>query len=205
MWIGSNAILAFTTNDILRNGPNRIEAFLSYLAVERNVAASTQNQAFNALLFLYRQVLEIELEFPIDAIRARQPRHLPTVLTKAEVDKVIALIPGTNQLVAKLLYGSGLRLAECLRLRVKDLDFSQNQIVIRSGKGEKDRVTVFPQSLQKVLQQHLQWVKTLQEQDLAQGFGQVYLPYALARKLPNADREWIWQYVFPRGRLCCSK
>ena len=182
-------------------GRIEIEAFLSYLAVTRNVSASTQNQAFNAILFLYRQVLDIELDFPINAVRAKRPKQLPTVLTHQEVDRVLDLIQGPNQLIANLLYGSGLRLMEGIRLRVKDLDFVQNQIIVRSGKGQKDRMTILPQRLHKPLRRHLGRVKTLHHKDLAQGYGAVYLPFALERKLPHANREWIWQYVFPGATL----
>ena len=182
-------------------GTPEIEAFLTHLAVKRNVAASTQNQALSALLFLYREVLHIDLEGPIDAIRAKQPKRLPTVLTRNEVFKVIGFLSGTHQLMAKLLYGSGLRLMECVRLRVKDVDFAQHQLIVRDGKGMKDRVTMLPDTLVAPLQEHLRHVKLIHEQDLAKGYGSVYLPYALERKYPNANREWIWQYVFPARKL----
>jgi integron integrase len=181
-------------------GASEIEAFLTHLAVNENVAASTQNQALSALLFLYREVLEKD-PGPIDALRAKKPKRLPTVLTKDEVRRVLDHLSSTHQLMAKLLYGSGLRLMECLRLRVKDLDFAQRAIIVRDGKGEKDRVTMLPESLVAPLQDHLRSVKRLHEEDLARGFGAVYLPYALERKYPNANREWIWQYVFPSQRL----
>jgi integron integrase len=171
------------------------------LAVDLKVAASTQNQALSAILFLYREVLHKELEGPIEAIRARRPKRLPTVLTKEEVSRLLSCLSGTHQLMAKLLYGSGLRLMECVRLRVKDLDFANRAIIVRDAKGMKDRVTVLPESLVQPLQEHLQGVKRLHEEDLARGYGSVYLPYALARKYPNADKEWIWQYVFPSKRL----
>lgn len=174
-----------------------IEAFLTDLAVQRHVAASTQNQALCALIFLYREVLHIELQGNIQAIRAKKPKRLPTVLTKTEVQQVITNLSGTTQLMAKLLYGSGLRLMECLRLRVKDLDFEHQTITVREGKGMHDRLTMLPASLVAPLQRHLNYVRLLHEDDLAQGYGHVYLPFALAEKYPNADREWIWQYVFP--------
>jgi integron integrase len=177
-------------------GVSEIEEYLTYLAVERNVAASTQNQALSALLFLYQHVLHKELEHPVDAVRAKKPKRLPTVLTKQEAQRVLAAISGTPQLVAKLLYGSGLRLTEGLRLRVKDLDFGQRQIIVRDGKGAKDRATVLPQSLVEPLRKHLRRVALIHRQDLDRGYGAVYLPDALERKYPNADREWIWQYVF---------
>jgi len=182
-------------------GHAEIEAFLTYLAVERKVSASTQNQAFSALLLLYRDVLNKDLDFPIDSVRAKRPKRLPTVLTKEEVSKIIGCLSGLPQLMAKLLYGSGLRLMECVRLRVKDIDFAQHQIIVRDGKGMEDRVTMLPASLVLPLKEHLQRVKRLHEKDLARGYGSVYLPFALERKYPNANREWIWQYVFPAARL----
>jgi integron integrase len=181
-------------------GAPEVEAFLTYLAVKENVAASTQNQALSALLFLYREVLQQDLG-PVDALRAKRPKRLPTVLTKDETLRLIGCLSGTHQLMAKLIYGSGLRLMECLRLRVKDLEFDRRAIIVRDGKGAQDRVTVLPDSLIPLLKEHLQRVKALHEQDLAQGYGTVYLPDALALKYPNADREWGWQYVFPASSL----
>ena len=181
-------------------GSREIETFLTHLAVERNVAASTQNQALSALLFLYRHVLKKDLDGPIDSVHAKKPKRLPTVLTKQETFKVIGFLSGTQQLMAKLLYGSGLRLLECIRLRVKDVDFAQHQIVVRDAKGHKDRVTMLPEAVTAPLQEHLRHVKTVHDGDLAQGYGSVYLPYALERKYPNANREWIWQYVFPASK-----
>ncbi|MFP4346518.1 MAG: integron integrase [Anaerolineales bacterium] len=182
-------------------GAAEIEEFLTYLAVERDVAASTQNQALYALLFLYREVLRKELdEQTIDAVRAKKPRRLPTVLTHDEVRRVLGLLSGTQRLMAKLLYGSGLRLMECLSLRVKDVDFAQTQIVVRDGKGAKDRITLLPESLVPFLQEHLQHVRYLHDDDLRRGYGKVPLPDALARKYSHADREWIWQYVFPASQ-----
>jgi integron integrase len=178
-------------------GAAEIEEFLSHLAVKKRVAQSTQNQAMNAIIFLYREILKIELKEPIDAIRAKRPRRLPTVLTKKEALDVINAMAGTYKTMASLLYGSGLRLMECIRLRVKDIDFEMNQIVIRDGKGAKDRVTVLPQGIKTELQEHLKRVRLLHKDDLANGFGAVYLPYALERKSKNANRQWIWQYVFP--------
>lgn len=181
-------------------GAAEVEAFLTHLAVNENVAASTQNQALSALLFLYREVLRRDLG-PIDALRAKKPKRLPTVLTKEEVRCVLGHLQGTHQLMAKLLYGSGLRLMECVRLQVKDLDFAQRQIILRDAKGMEDRVTMLPESLSAPLREHLRGVERLHEEDLAKGHGAVHLPYALERKYPNANREWIWQYVFPSGRL----
>jgi len=177
-----------------------IELFLNHLATQ-SVAASTQNQAFSALLFLYNHVLNKPLSAKIDALRARTPRHLPTILSKDETLALLGALPPFHQLVARLLYGSGLRLMEALRLRVKDIDFAQQQIIVRSGKGHKDRITVLPEALQLPLQQHLQKVKTLHQRDLARGYGRVYLPEALERKYPYANQEWGWQYVFPAHNL----
>lgn len=182
-------------------GPAEVEAFLTHLAVERRVAASTQNQALSAILFLYREVLGIELDFPPRSVRAKRPQRLPTVLSHEEVLRVIAGLSGTHQLMAKLLYGSGLRLMECVRLRVKDLDFDQHVILVRDGKGAKDRITVLPDTLIQPLQEHLQRVRLIHRQDLNDGYGAVYLPYALNVKYPNANKEWIWQYVFPANRI----
>jgi integron integrase len=174
-----------------------VQAFLTHLAVEGNVAASTQNQALSALLFLYRYVLQQPLSDSIDAVRARQSKHLPTVLTPEEVQQLFKHLEGNHQLLAKLLYGSGLRLKEGLRLRVKDIDFAQSQLVIRDAKGNKDRLTVLPQLLLAPLQAHLLQVKQTFQDDLALGYGAVYLPSALERKYPHANRDWKWQYVFP--------
>jgi integron integrase len=180
---------------------SEIEAFLTHLAVDQHVAASTQNQALGALLFLYREVLKKDLARPVDSVRAKRPKRLPTVLTREEVFKVIGFLSGTRQLMAKLLYGSGLRLMECVRLRVKDVDFGQHQIVVRDGKGMKDRVTMLPDAIIPSLQEHMEHVKRIHDDDLAKGYGSVYLPFALERKYPNANREWIWQYVFPASKL----
>ena len=182
-------------------GGAEIEAFLTHLAVEGHVAASTQNQALSALLFLYREVLHRELDAAINAVRARESQHLPEVLTKDEVRQVLAQLSGIYQLQAKLLYGSGLRLLECLRLRVKDLDFERRALIVRDTKGDEDRVTMLPDALIEPLREQLQRAKRLHEQDLARGYGAVYLPDALDRKYPNAAREWIWQYVFPSEQL----
>ncbi len=170
-------------------GAAEVEAFLTHLAVEQHVSASTQNQAFSALLFMYREVLH------------KESRHIPAVLTKDEVRQVIAQLSGVHQLQARLLYGAGLRLLECLRLRVKDIDFERRAIIVRDAKGDEDRVTVLPESVIEPLKEHLLRVKRQHEEDLARGYGSVYLPDALQRKYPNASREWIWQYVFPSGRL----
>lgn len=178
----------------------KIERFLSYLAVEGHVAPSTQNQAFNALLFLHREVLHVDLE-GIDAIRAEKPTRIPVVLTVDEARSVIPLVAGTPQLVVKLLYGSGLRLMEALRLRVQDVDFGMKQIVVRDGKGAKDRITVLARAVIPALEEHLSAVKALHEADLREGHGAVYLPGALERKYPRAAVSWNWQYVFPARSL----
>lgn len=179
----------------------KIETFLTYLATERHVAASTQNQAMNALVFLYRQVLNQPLEKRIAAKRAAASRHIPVVLAVDEVRKVLSCLDGVPQLLVKLLYGSGLRISEAVRLRVQDVDFAYKQLTVRSGKGDKDRVTTFAASLAPLLSNHLEQVKSLHDRDLADGFGAVYLPNALAKKYPNAEREWGWQYVFPARSL----
>jgi integron integrase len=182
-------------------GPRAVEAFLTHLALEGQVAASTQNQARSALLFLYRAVLRVALDEPRDVVQAQVPLRLPTVLTRAEVRAVLAQLSGVHLLMAQLLYGSGLRLLECLRLRVQDLDFAQRQLLVRSGKGADDRLTMLPGQLVLPLQEQLRRARQLHEHDLAQGYGAVYLPHALARKYRNAAREWRWQYVFPAERL----
>jgi len=178
-----------------------ISRFISHLATDRNVAASTQNQALNALVFLYKQVLHIELGDFGHMERAKRPEKLPTVMSKAEVSRLLAQMSDPYKLMAKLMYGCGLRLMECLRLRVKDIDFELNQMIVRDGKGKKDRLTMLPEQLQPFLRSHLDKVKIIHQQDLKNGFGEVYLPYALARKYPKAGKEWIWQYVFPAERL----
>lgn len=181
-------------------GLTEIEQFLTHLAVDLNVAASTQNQAYSAILFLYRYVLHIDLP-DINAVRAKKPKRLPVVLTRDEVRRVIDQLDGTPKLMVQLLYGSGLRLNECVRLRVKDLDFIQKQILIREAKGNADRVTMLPASLIEPLQTHLRRVKQLHTQDLKDGHGTVYLPTAFDRKYPHAAAAWSWQYVFPANRL----
>jgi integron integrase len=181
-------------------GAAEVEAFLTHLAVEGRVAASTQNQAKSALLFLYRDVLEAELPWLDNVERAKAPKRLPVVLTQAEVQALLTRLTGTHWLMASLLYGAGLRLMECLRLRVKDVDISRKEILVRDGKGFKDRVTMLPAALVAPLRTHLERVRELHQQDLAAGFGAVYLPYALERKYPGAARDWGWQYVFPSAR-----
>lgn len=170
-------------------GVPEIEAFLTHLAVEQNVAASTQNQAFSALLFLYRHVLKQDLEGPIESVRAKKPKRLPTVLTKDQVLRLIGFLTGAYQLMAKLLYGSGLRLSECRQLRVKDVDFDRQQIIVRDAKGKKDRATLLPNTIIPFLREHLRHVKWTHDDDLSKGYGSVYLPFALRRKYPHASRE----------------
>ena len=182
-------------------GAPEVTRFLSSLAVEGRVAASTQNQALSALLFLYRHVLHQDLPWLDDVVRAKRPARLPIVLTRDEVRAVIFELDGTPRLMATLLYGSGLRLLECARLRVQDIDFATNQIIVRDGKGAKDRVTVLPAVAKAPLARHLQRVKRQHEADLAHGAGWVELPWALARKYPNAGREWPWQWIFPATRF----
>jgi integron integrase len=177
-------------------GAHEVEAFLTHLAVAGRVSASTQNQAKSALLFLYKEVLETELPWLDDVESAKAPKRLPVVLMPEEVGRLLTLIEGTAGLILRLLYGTGMRIMECLRLRVKDVDFARGEILVREGKGFKDRVTMLPDTLIASLKTHLARVKALHDEDLAAGYGEVYLPWALARKYPNAGREWAWQYVF---------
>ena len=177
-------------------GAPEIEAFLSRLANEGRVAANTQNQALSALLFLYREVLDIELPWMDNLTRAKRPRRLPTVLSVSEVNATLALMEGRPWLVASLLYGTGMRLMECLRLRVKDVDFRRNEILVRDGKGGKDRRTMLPRTLVEPLEREVERARRLHQADLEEGFGAVWLPDALARKYPRAPREFGWQYVF---------
>ena len=175
----------------------QIAKFLTHLAVERRVSASTQNQALNAILFLYKQVIGREIGLIQGVVRAKRGERLPVVLTREEVNAVLARLTGRDWLMACLMYGAGLRVTECLRLRVKDLDFGMNQIVVRDGKGQKDRVTPLPTTVVTALKQQIDEVRRVREGDLADGFGEVSLPFALDRKYPNAARELPWWYVFP--------
>lgn len=181
----------------LEMGEGEVGEFLTYLATERNVSASTQNQALSALLFLYKMVLNRPLENLESLPRPKKPERIPVVFTRDEIRAVMAHIPGDQALMASLLYGSGLRLMECLRLRVKDVDFGQRHIVVRDGKGQRDRVTLLPTSVVGPLRRQIARVAEIHRQDLAEGFGRVYLPFALAKKYPNADLEPGWQYLFP--------
>ena len=179
------------SRDDLRHGEEKIEAFLTHLARDRQVAASTQNQAMNALVFLYKHVLRQPLSGEINADRARKQPRIPVVLTREETARVIALLSGVHQLIVKLLYGSGLRITECLRLRVQDVDLEMKALTVRNGKGDKDRITTFAEKIAQSLKEHLVRVKVVHGQDLAEGHGQVYLPHA--------DKDWRWQYIFPAG------
>ncbi|HVG72808.1 MAG TPA: integron integrase [Vicinamibacterales bacterium] len=179
-----------------------ISAFLTWLAVERHVAASTQNQALSGVLFLYREVLRHDVGVVELLPRARMPSKVPVVLSRSEVRQVLDRLTGVPRIVAMLLYGAGFRLQECLELRVKDLDFERREITVRRGKGQKDRRVMLPDAVRKVLEQHLEGVRRLHHADLAAGFGRVVLPGALERKYPNAPTDWSWQFVFPAGRIC---
>lgn len=181
-------------------GAPELTAFLTDLAVRGKVSASTQNQALNAILFLYRDVLKITLPWLEGVQRAKRSQRLPVVLTQNEVKRLLSQLEGTVWLMAGITYGGGLRLLECLRLRVKDIDFDRAEIIVRDGKGQKDRATMLSKRLVEPLRDHLARVRVRHQQDLEEGFGRVYLPFALDRKYPNADREWGWQYVFPSAR-----
>jgi len=182
-------------------GAPEAQQFLTHLAAVENVAVATQAQALNAIVFLYGSVLRVPLGAIGEIERPTRPKRMPTVLSKEEVQRLLAAVAPNQQLFCRLLYGTGLRLLEGLRLRVKDVDFARHQIQVHDGKGMKDRVTMLPDKLKLELQQHLQRVKIIHEQDLRSGFGEVYLPFALERKYPNANREWCWQYVFPSVSL----
>jgi integron integrase len=182
-------------------GAAEVEQFLTHLAVNGRVSASTQNQAKCALLFLYKEVLAIELPWLGNVEQAKVPKRLPVVLTRDEIQAILSRLTGTQWLITSLLYGTGMRIMECLRLRVQDVDIKRSEILIRNGKGSKDRVTMLPLSLAAPLQAHLLKVRELHENDLTQGFGAVFMPFALERKYPAAAKEWIWQYVFPAAKL----
>ena len=175
-----------------------INRFLTHLAVTERVSASTQNQALAALLFLYRQVIGCEVGDLGEVIRARKPERLPVVMAREEVKAVLANLTGDKWLIAAIMYGAGLRLMECLRLRVQDIDVSRNEILVRDGKGAKDRITMLPESVKTLLQGHLMKVNAVHQQDVADGWGRVQLPHALDRKYPNAPKDWRWQWVFPQ-------
>ena len=182
-------------------GKTEISAYISYLATHGKVASSTQNQALNAIIFLYKQVLNMEIGDLCQMERAKKPEKLPVVLSKNEVRQVLAGLSGQIRLMGQLLYGCGLRLMECVRLRVKDIDFELNQIIVRDGKGMKDRSTMLPNQLRSLLTDHLEKVKITHLQDLQKGYGEVYMPLALERKYRNGSKEWAWQYVFPANAI----
>src|SRR5512143_3113831 len=182
-------------------GGSEVTRFLTWLAEERKVSASTQTQALSALLFLYRHVLQLDLPWMTEVVRAPARVRLPVVLTREEVRAIIRRMQGPERLVVMLLYGSGLRLLEALRMRIKDVDFDQEQIVVRGGKGDKDRITMLPQSLKAELRRHIADVRLLHEKDLGRGAGKVDLPTAMARKYPGGDQDWRWQWVFPAARI----
>jgi integron integrase len=182
-------------------GKSEIEAFLSHLATHGSVSASTQRQALNAIVFLYRHVLDKSIEDQLEPIKAKRHPRPPVVMSKAEVQRVLAQMRGNHLLMAKLLYGCGLRLMECVRLRVHDLDFERNRVYVRAAKGDKDRVTIFPKIVQDEMRQHLEKIKLLHDEDLARGQGEVYMPGALSKKYPAAAKEFRWQYVFPSKAL----
>jgi integron integrase len=185
----------------LEMGEDEITRFLSALAVHGQVSASTQNQALCALVFLYRHVLGQNLGWLDDVVRAKRPQRLPVVLTRPEVKALLGALEGVHWVMASLLYGAGLRLLECLRLRVKDIDFGSHQIVLREGKGNKDRRTMLPAAVHELLTAHLAHVRRQHQHDLAHGFGRVFVPNALQRKYPHASREWGWQWVFPSSQI----
>jgi len=186
-------------------GKKEIEAFLNYLAQKCHVSASTQNQAFNSILFLYRDVLDIPFPKEINALRAKRKIKIPTVLTKNEIYKIFSQLNGVKRLILELLYGSGLRLAECLTLRVNNLDFERNRILVVDGKGGKDRITLLPQIIKDILLDHLKKVKKLHDYDLSQGYGKTFLPDALHKKYPAAARDFIWQFIFPARTIFKDK
>jgi len=183
-------------------GENEVRSFVTHLAVAGGVAASTQNQALSAVLFLFREVLQIDMPWVADVVRAKRPERLPVVLTREEVRAVLAQLQGRDWLVASLLYGAGLRLLECLRLRVKDIEIGGSQLIVRDGKGQKDRVTVLPGSVQAHVSAQLDRVRELHRRDCDRGYGATPLPFALARKYPNAETEIAWQFLFPASHIC---
>ncbi|MGA2318423.1 MAG: integron integrase [Thermodesulfobacteriota bacterium] len=195
--------LTLKKKDITTSGldSSDVRDYLSYLAIKQHVSSSTQNQAFNALLFLFRDILKIAIDDLSQTVRAKRGQRLPVVLSVEEVKEIFKHVEGTNLLILQLLYGSGLRLMELARLRVKDIDFSASLVFVRNSKGDKDRATMLPESVTASLRSHLERVKVIHEKDLASGYGVVFLPDALERKYPNAAREWHWQYIFPSSKL----
>jgi integron integrase len=199
-WI-KRYILYFGKRHPREMGAPEVERFLTHLAVNGRVSASTQNQARCALLFLYKEVLAVELPWLDNVEQAKAPKRLPVVLNREEIQAILSRLNGVHWLIASLLYGTGMRIMECLRLRVQDVDMKRREILIRDGKGAKDRITMLPVSLVQPLEAHLVKVREWHQNDLATGYGSVYLPHALERKYPNAAKAWIWQYVFPAGKL----
>ncbi len=200
LWV-KNYILFHNKRHPNEMGIPEIEQFLCHLASDKTVSASTQNQAFSAILFLYRHILHTELdEIELARLRPQRTKTVPTVLSKDEAKRLIANLTGTPKLIAQIMYGGGLRIMEAVRLRVKDIDFDHHQITVRDGKGENDRFTILPDAVIEPLRLHLQHVKIIHQKDLAEGFGAVYLPFALERKYSNANKDWIWQYLFPAPR-----
>ena len=181
-------------------GAPEVEVFLTHLAVERKVSASTQNQALSAILFLYREILKIELPWLDNVVKAKRSQRMPVVLTREEVQAVLSHLDGTSGLILRLAYGTGMRILETARVRIKDIDFARHEVMVRDGKGFKDRVTMLPESLSLPLREHLVRVRALHARDIEAGFGRVYLPYALERKYPSAASDWVWQYIFPSQR-----
>jgi len=198
-WITRYILLHQKTHPRLLTAQD-INQFLTFLATKRDLAASTLNQAKSALLFLYREVLGQEVDWIDEVVQTKRPQRVPVVFTREETKQILSQMNGVHGLICRLLYGSGLRLLEALRLRIKDVDFAYQQVVVRDGKGHKDRITVLPVRLHSPLKTHLKKVKIQHNRDLQEGFGRVYLPKALARKYPKAEREWGWQYVFPASR-----
>jgi len=182
-------------------GEKEINEFLTHLAVKENVSASTQNQALNAIVFLYKQILKIKIDDIGEVVRAKKPKKEPVVFTQSEAEKILANLHGKYWLMAMLLYGSGLRLLECLRLRIKDIDFEYESVTVREGKGQKDRTTILSKKMIVPLKKHIESIKKLHEQDLANGYGSVFIPYALERKYPNIGKEFGWQYLFPASKI----
>jgi len=189
------------SRDDLAEGEKKVEAFLTDLAVNRNVSKSTQNQAMNALVFLYKHVLRLPFDEKIDAVRSSKNPKIPVVLSRDEVARILGVMHGVPQLVVKLLYGCGLRIKEATRLRVQDIDFEMKSVIVRSGKGDKDRVTTFPDNIASLLRDHLLTVEAVHKRDILNGHGEVYLPNALSRKYPGAAKKWGWQYLFPAGKV----
>lgn len=204
-WV-KNYILFHNKRHPKEMGIPEMQQYLAHLATTQQISASTQNQALSAILFLYRHVLHIELDEPqLAKLRPQRSKPIPTVLSKDEIKRLIASLTGTNKLIAQVMYGGGLRVMECMRLRIKDIDFDNRQIIVRDGKGENDRFTILSESLIQPLQLHISYVRSLHEKDIADGYGSVHLPYALERKYQNANKDWVWQYLFPAPKISTDK